>query len=894
MPDRYWANPFTRRQTLLLRLSVVPWVAGVLLFSAWWFRPEHYVSLLGSVVGTAVLFFELLLPGYFYAFIMRIKVVSRAIQPNNDWKLAIVVTRAPSEPWEVVQKTLLAMINQDIRHDTWLADERPTKEILDWCEANRVFVSSRCGIIEYHQPSWPRRTRCKEGNLAYFYDHYGYEKYDFVAQLDADHVPNPSYLREIVKPFVDPTVGYVAAPSICDANAGQSWSARGRLYAEATLHGPLQCGYNENWAPLCIGSHYCVRTKALKEIGGLGPELAEDHSTTLMMNAHGWKGVFQPNAIAHGDGPDTFPDCMTQEFQWSRSLMVILLRYTPKYFSKLSARAKFQFLFSQVWYTLFSTVAVIGYAIPIVCLMLDDPLLRMTYLDFLIYSFGVSLLNFLPIVLLKQYGLLRPANARLISWEYTLFTICRFPWVFAGIISGIFSCVSGKELEFRVTPKGKDQSPPLLTRMLTPYLIVSISCATAVILLANRSQSAGYYFLALISAFLMWLAASLIVYLHYVEGATIKISKISKSCFWLVLSGGLIIIGAITRLPQSLSVIFDHYTTGLTADLQKALRVHTTEFHASLSKTNHITSFRTCQPSPCFGYHDHTGSLVRQNVPADIVLSFIPWGEGYKADIVAFVTQAEISNSVPVLTLELWPWAIMDLEPKTTYLERETKANKALLRAISNGTYDDFILNSLKAASDSSKSTVIIRPMHEMESTKQYPWYTDDPNLYISAFRHIVSLSRRERLDNLRWMWSPVGFAHASSYWPGEDVVDYVGLSIYATPEWNGGLASKTSNLSMDTLLKSRYWVRKYSKPIIIAEAGVNDNSADRIQWLKQAFSDLKYYPEVVGWVYFNQQQPPVITLDFGLPDWALSDAEAWQLKKLVTSLKTVHHSTVH
>ncbi|MGO6907962.1 glycosyltransferase, partial [Rhizobium ruizarguesonis] len=128
-------------------------------------------------------------------------------------------------------------------------------------------------------------------NLAFFNDHYGYSRYDFVAQLDADHVPAPDYLFNMLRPFADPKVGYVSAPSICDKNASESWSARGRLYAEASMHGSLQAGYNGGLAPLCIGSHYAVRTVALKQIGGLGPELAEDHSTTLMMNAGGWRGV---------------------------------------------------------------------------------------------------------------------------------------------------------------------------------------------------------------------------------------------------------------------------------------------------------------------------------------------------------------------------------------------------------------------------------------------------------------------------------------------------------------------------------------------------------------------------------------------------------------------------
>jgi len=88
-------------------------------------------------------------------------------------------------------------------------------------------------VTDYHRLTWPRRTKCKEGNLAYFYDHYGYDNYDFVVQLDVDHTPSPGYLKAMLQPFWDPRVGYVSAPSICDRNAAESWSARGRLHAEA-------------------------------------------------------------------------------------------------------------------------------------------------------------------------------------------------------------------------------------------------------------------------------------------------------------------------------------------------------------------------------------------------------------------------------------------------------------------------------------------------------------------------------------------------------------------------------------------------------------------------------------------------------------------------------------
>jgi hypothetical protein len=125
------------------------------------------------------------------------------------------------------------------------ADVAPSDETLQACRSHAVQVASRKGVATDHRASWPPRTRCKEGNLACIYDHYRYERDDIIGQLGAVHVAAPDYFRQIIKPFGDPLVGDVEAPSICDNNTKRSWMARGRLYAEITLHGPLQCGYKD-------------------------------------------------------------------------------------------------------------------------------------------------------------------------------------------------------------------------------------------------------------------------------------------------------------------------------------------------------------------------------------------------------------------------------------------------------------------------------------------------------------------------------------------------------------------------------------------------------------------------------------------------------------------------
>ncbi len=480
-------------------LGIGGWLVTLAYFWIWWLDRDRVIDWPYYTIVTMTLAWITLLPSYFIFIFLNARVVDRR-SPLPRGRVAMVVTKAPSEPFAVVRKTLLAMLEQKgLEFDVWLADEDPDAQTLKWCGAHGVFVSTRKGIADYHRKTWPRRTRCKEGNLAYFYDHYGYERYDFVAQFDADHVPEPDYLSEIIRPFADPAVGYVSAPSICDANAGESWAARGRLYAEASLHGALQLGYNNSWAPLCIGSHYAVRTKALREVGGLGPELAEDHSTTLLMNAGGWRGVHAVNAIAHGDGPSTFADLIVQEFQWSRSLMTILLQYSRHYVPKLPLRLKFQFLFSQLWYPLFSGFMALMFVLPAVALLSGHVLVNASYPVFLAHFMPISLIMIVFAFFWRATGAFRPHDAKLFSWEATVFLFLRWPWSLMGVLAAIRDTIRGDFVDFRITPKGTQAKPPLPLRVIVPYMALAALSLLAMVLAPRESGAEGFFVFAAIN-----------------------------------------------------------------------------------------------------------------------------------------------------------------------------------------------------------------------------------------------------------------------------------------------------------------------------------------------------------------------------------------------------------
>ncbi len=509
----YLIPMFSQRQRWVFRLLSFLWLVTTSIFVFWWLSPHHVISIDRYVLNTLLLSWTVLLPGYYFYFVSRMQRPNPELAIPDNWRVAMVVTRAPSEPFSVVKKTLSAMLDQGISHDTWLADEDPTSEVISWCKKNDVYLCTRRNHSDYQKDTWPRRKKCKEGNLAFFYNYFGYKYYDFVAQLDADHVQEPGYLSAMLRPFMDPKVGYVSAPSICDNNASNSWSARARLYCEASLHGSLQSGYTNGWAPLCIGSHYAVRTKALFAIGGLGPELAEDHSTTLLFNALGWNGVHAIDAIAHGDGPATFSDAMTQEFQWARSLVTLSLTMTPRLLKKLSFKKKLEFLFAQSWYPLFSLVMLAAFILPIEAIISGTPWVNIDYLEFIMFSTPPTVAAILLVGWIRKQGWLRPTNVPLISWEM----IARWPWVLWATFMAIYSVARGHNIEFRVTPKGSQSDSPVPTGIIFPYVVL---CAVSALFVLHGSSSVaafGYFYFAILNSLFYAVLTFSVIYKHLSE-----------------------------------------------------------------------------------------------------------------------------------------------------------------------------------------------------------------------------------------------------------------------------------------------------------------------------------------------------------------------------------------
>jgi cellulose synthase/poly-beta-1,6-N-acetylglucosamine synthase-like glycosyltransferase len=521
---RLRASTFTdalgRRDQALVVVMSGAWLACLVIFWSWWLEPAHRIGLAGLVVNSAVLAYVSGFPASFILAVNRLRKVNPGIAVPM-LRVAFVVTHAPSEPWPVVRRTIEAMLAQDypLPFDVWLCSERPTPEILSWCMDHDVRVSTREADPAYHRAHWPRRTRCKEGNLAYFYDQVAYRSYDVVAQLDCDHVPAATYLAEVIRPFSDPAIGYVAAPSVCDANADQSWAARGRLHKEASFHGPFQLGHSDGFAPLCIGSHYAVRTEALRQVGGIGPDLAEDFSTTFLLNAAGWHGAFAIDAEAHGDGPNTFAAMSVQEFQWSRSLATILFRLVPSNLRRLPWVLRFRFLYALSYYFLVVTTTVAGLALAPIAATTGLPWINVNYFAFLAHWWSISIWLILITALVRRRGLLRPARAPLMSWENWLYSLTRWPFVALGIGAALAGYFRAQPVSFKVTPKDTGAFEPFPLKLVMPFAFISVASSSAAIFGERFTAATGYIYLSLLAGVIYALVAILLPVRHAAEAA---------------------------------------------------------------------------------------------------------------------------------------------------------------------------------------------------------------------------------------------------------------------------------------------------------------------------------------------------------------------------------------
>ena len=186
----------------------------------------------------------------------------------------------------------------------------------------------------------------------------------------------------------------------------------------------------------------------------------------------------------------------------------------------------------------------------------------------------------------------------------------------------------------------------------------------------------------------------------------------------------------------------------------------------------------------------------------------------------------------------------------------------ASISAIASGTYDDYLSSYADSVSDFGHA-VVIGFGHEMNAW-WYSWgYGHVPAAtFVAAWRHIVTLFRKEGADNVTWLWTlqadQAGTGPIASWWPGTHYVTWVGID---------GYYYRSSDTFASVFGQTITQVRAFTKkPVLLSETAVGPDAGQFIK-IQDLFHGMAKY-KTLGLVWFDKTQHGGITRQ----DWRIED----------------------
>jgi len=169
-----------------------------------------------------------------------------------------------------------------------------------------------------------------------------------------------------------------------------------------------------------------------------------------------------------------------------------------------------------------------------------------------------------------------------------------------------------------------------------------------------------------------------------------------------------------------------------------------------------------------------------------------------------------------------------------------------------------------------------IRWGHEMEQpSDRYPWARGDAPGYVAAYRYFVD-SCRKIAPRARFVWSPKGEGGLAAYYPGDNYVDLIGVSVWGLEKWDREQYGRPRGFAKTFDEKYRR-VAEFRKPVIIAELGVAGAKQYRQDWMAEISAlsrDRDAFPLLTGIVYFYDKEPYHWPGGYGSPDWRVAASE--------------------
>jgi cellulose synthase (UDP-forming) len=152
-----------------------------------------------------------------------------------------------------------------------------------------------------------------------------------------------------------------------------------------------------------------------------------------------------------------------------------------------------------------------------VAVVTGQPWMKVNYFEFVLRVGLISLPLVLALLMLRRRNVLRPVDAKLVSWELWLFSFSRWPYVAWGVLVAFKLRLFPVQTTYKVTPKGKQSLTLFPLRLVAPYLLITgLECAAA-LARSGDVRIHGYVLLSLLEAVTYLLVSGAVIALHVLE-----------------------------------------------------------------------------------------------------------------------------------------------------------------------------------------------------------------------------------------------------------------------------------------------------------------------------------------------------------------------------------------
>ncbi len=227
-----------------------------------------------------------------------------------------------------------------------------------------------------------------------------------------------------------------------------------------------------------------------------------------------------------------------------------------------------------------------------------------------------------------------------------------------------------------------------------------------------------------------------------------------------------------------------------------------------------------------------------------LLLLYSEFNEKYDSTQVrAFLDKAYSEKRIVELTLQ----------PK-----RNHQQGNDLFRVL-DGYYDAFLHDYAESVAD-FRHPVLFRFANEMNGDWcEYSGYqmSLDTQLYREMYKYIYDIFKQHNADNVIWVWNPNGKSFPDFKWnaeemyfPGNDYVDVLGLTLYNTGTfYEGEKWTQFYDLYKPLYEKA---MEKYNMPFMITEFSCARVGGDKEKWTRKMLKDIEEFPNIKLAVWWN------------------------------------------